>query len=328
LGKQKAPKAPDPYAVAAAQTKSNKETAEYNAALNRIDQSNPYSSVSYTQNGVDPKTGAPIYKQSTTFTPQLQGLFDSQMNTQQGIADATTNLLGLLPQQAFDPNSVGDQSDIRKRSFDSQMAMLKPQFEEGWKNLEGTMSDRGIPIGSEVWQGETTRFDTARDGAQLAAARSADQDASNEHQRLLGNALQQYNMPYQQLSALMGNGQAAGTGSQSPFAQSQSAGTDVAGNIWNAYNANVNRANQSNGQLWNGIAGVGQAALMMSDVRLKRDIKRIGALPSGLPTYEFRYLWSDDIQTGVMAQEAMRMFPDAVVMHDSGYLAVDYSKLA
>ena len=257
MGKR-TPKAPDPYAVAAAQTKSNKETAEYNAALNRIDQSNPYSSVSYTQNGVDPKTGAPIYKQSTTFTPQLQSLFDSQMQTQQGIADATTNILGMLPQQAFDPNSVGDQSDIRKRSFESQMAMLKPQWEEGWRNLEGTMNDRGLPVGSEIWSNESNRYDRARNDSQLAAGRAADQDASNEHQRLLGNALQQYNMPYQQLSALMGNGQAANMGSQNPFAQSNSANTDVAGNVWKAYEAKAAAAQNSNNALMSGLLGAGK----------------------------------------------------------------------
>jgi hypothetical protein len=67
---------------------------------------------------------------------------------------------------------------------------------------------------------------------------------------------------------------------------------------------------------------------MMSDIRLKRDIARLGALPSGLPVYQFRYLWSDSPMIGVMAQEALEMFPDAVSMHDSGFLMVDYSKVA
>jgi hypothetical protein len=322
------PKTPDPYKVAAAQTKSNRETAEYNAALNRIDQSNPYSSVKYNQSGTDPNTGAPIYSQSTTFSPQLQGLFDSQMNTQQGIADATTNLLDLLPQQAFDPNSVGDQSDIRQRSFDSQMAMLQPKFDEGWKNLETTMSDRGIPIGAEIWQDESNRFDTAREGAQRAAARTADQDASGEHQRLLSNALQQYNMPYQQLSALMGNSQAANMGSQNPFAQSSSDNTDVAGSVWNAYNADVARSQNQQSNMMGGLLGLGKLgvsafsggpasaamgmASMFSDERVKDDIKPIGKLFDGQTVYSYRYKGSFTPQIGLLAQEVEKVAPEAV----------------
>jgi hypothetical protein len=42
------PTAPDPYAVAAAQTKSNVDTANANAALNRVNQVTPWGSLTYT----------------------------------------------------------------------------------------------------------------------------------------------------------------------------------------------------------------------------------------------------------------------------------------
>ncbi len=143
------------------------------------------------------------------------------------------------------------------------MVMLKPQFEEGWRNLEGSMSDRGIPIGADIWNNESNRFYTARDSAQMGAARQADLDASNEFQRQYGNQLTEYNLPLQQLSALMGNSSAVQNPSFAPFAQSSAAGTDVAGNIWNKYQADVNAANQKNSQLWNGLLGIGQLGLSM-----------------------------------------------------------------
>lgn len=65
----------------------------------------------------------------------------------------------------------------------------------------------------------------------------------------------------------------------------------------------------------------------ISDIRAKRDIEEIGALPSGLPLYSFRYLWDNAPQVGVMAHEAAEIFPEAVFMHDSGYLAVDYDRI-
>lgn len=323
MGKAKTPKAPDPYKVSDAEAKASKEVAAWNQSLNMVDQSNPFGSISYTQNGVDPVTGAPKYSQSTTLSPELQGLLNSQIGAQQGISSAITGALGNLPTGPFDPNINTD--DIRQRSYDSQMALLKPQFEEGWRNLETTMSDRGIPIGAEVWNNENNRFDTARDTAQLGAARQADLDASNEYQRQFGNALTEYNLPLQQLSTLMGNSSPVTNPSFSNYPTASAESPNVSQNVWNAYNANAQQAQQQNSQLWSGLLGIGQLGMsMFSDRRLKRDIKRIGAMPSGLPVYQFRYVWSDDIQTGVMAQEAIELFPEAVSMDASGFLKVRY----
>jgi hypothetical protein len=65
----------------------------------------------------------------------------------------------------------------------------------------------------------------------------------------------------------------------------------------------------------------------VSDVRLKHDIVAIGELPSGLHLYRYRYLWSDTLYVGVMAQEVMTVDPDAVVRGNDGYLRVDYGRL-
>lgn len=324
MSKGKAPKAPDPYKTAEAQTQSNQQTAAYNASLNRVNQSSPFGSVNWSQSGTDPTTGAPIWSQSTQLSAPLQSLFDSQIGTQQGISDAITGALGRLPTGAFDPSGI-DTSQIAKTSFDRQMANLTPQFEEGWRNLEGTLSDRGIPIGAEVWNNETNRYDTARQGSIAQAARTADMDALNEHQRQYSNALQEYNLPISQLSALMGNSQSVGNPQFSGVPQAQSAGTDVASGIWNKYNADQQAYQNNQNQLWSGALGLGQLGLAaFSDRRLKRDIKRIGAMPSGLPIYSYRYLWSDAPQIGVMAQEALHFAPGAVSLHPSGYLTVRY----
>ena len=72
---------------------------------------------------------------------------------------------------------------------------------------------------------------------------------------------------------------------------------------------------------------IARGASLLSDIRLKRDIERIGELASGLPVYQFRYLWSDQPHIGVMAHEAMAYAPEAVSEHDSGYLMVNYASL-
>jgi hypothetical protein len=326
LGKS-TPKTPDPVQVSAAQTQSNKDTAGYNAALGRVDQSSPFGSVNYTNNGTDPATGAPLYSQQTTLSPQLQGLFDSQVGSQQGISDAITGAIGRLPSLGFDASGINT-DNIAKASYDKGIAQMTPQWEEGARNLQGTMSDRGIPIGSEIWGNEQNRYDTAKNTSMEQISRQSQLDAGNEHQRQYGNAVNEYNMPYQSLAALMGNSQAVGSPQFSGVPQAQAAGTNTSQNTWDAYNANLNKTNASNSNTAEGVMAAAKLAMMFSDRRLKRDIKRIGAMPSGLPVYSYKYTFSDEPQIGVMADEAMQFFPDAVTMHHSGYLQVHYSKIA
>lgn len=92
----------------------------------------------------------------------------------------------------------------------------------------------------------------------------------------------------------------------------------------------------TNPSIMSQIAAVGQAgaqAYRASDIRMKENITKIGALPSGLGLYEFDYKPEfKDVAghgrfIGVMAQEAMEQFPEAVAMMDNGYYAVDYSKV-
>ena len=62
-----------------------------------------------------------------------------------------------------------------------------------------------------------------------------------------------------------------------------------------------------------------------SDRRLKRDIVRWGASPSGLPVYAFQYVWGGPRYLGVMAQDLLTLRPDAVHLDVSGYYWIDYT---
>lgn len=76
-------------------------------------------------------------------------------------------------------------------------------------------------------------------------------------------------------------------------------------------------------QLAGGIGGM----IAASDRRLKRDIYRIGELPSGIPIYIFRFNGYEDWHVGVMADEVVGVIPEAVFEHVSGYLMVNYTVL-
>lgn len=73
-----------------------------------------------------------------------------------------------------------------------------------------------------------------------------------------------------------------------------------------------------------GAAGMGA---IVSDRRLKWDIRKIGERADGLGVYAYRYLWSPLQHFGVMAQEVLKVKPQAVTANDNGYLAVNYGML-
>ena len=64
-----------------------------------------------------------------------------------------------------------------------------------------------------------------------------------------------------------------------------------------------------------------------SDIRLKTDIEKVGVSANGLPVYTFRYIGGDAVYRGVMAQDVLKVLPEAVSIMPNGYLAVRYDML-
>jgi hypothetical protein len=64
-----------------------------------------------------------------------------------------------------------------------------------------------------------------------------------------------------------------------------------------------------------------------SDVRLKVDVRCVGATVFGLPLYRFKYIGKPQIFEGVMAHEVLEVMPSAVSVSADGYYRVDYDAL-
>lgn len=94
---------------------------------------------------------------------------------------------------------------------------------------------------------------------------------------------------------------------------------------------NANAASSSG--LGSLVGTLGAAAIFASDRRLKKNISQIGARRDGLPIYSFEYTdearrifgYNDGTYVGFMADEVEAIYPEAVVVHDSGYKVVNYS---
>jgi hypothetical protein len=63
-----------------------------------------------------------------------------------------------------------------------------------------------------------------------------------------------------------------------------------------------------------------------SDIRLKKNIRKLSVRADGLGVYEFDYVWGGGRKVGLMAQEVVSIYPDAV-SSVGGYMMVDYSKV-
>jgi hypothetical protein len=64
-----------------------------------------------------------------------------------------------------------------------------------------------------------------------------------------------------------------------------------------------------------------------SDIRLKREVARVGQLDKRIGLYRFKYLWGERDYVGVMAQDVAAVVPDAVAQGADGYLRVNYARL-
>lgn len=74
------------------------------------------------------------------------------------------------------------------------------------------------------------------------------------------------------------------------------------------------------------VGQIASAAAMASDIRLKKNIHKIGEY-KGLNLYQYRYINNSGPFIGVMAQEVAEKRPDALGSEIGGYMTVNYGAL-
>lgn len=302
MKKPKAPPPIDPKQTAAAATGTNISTAIANTAMGAVNQVGPNGTVTRTQTGTqkitDPFTGVsyevPTYTDTTTLSPVQQGIYDQ---TNAAISGRLSGLGG-----------------TRQRVEEALMARLNPQIERDRAAMEARLANQGLGAGSRAYGASQDDFNRGVTDARLSAILSAGQEESNA----INN-----------INALKSGGQ-IGVPQSAMSRPAQVATVDTAGLI-NAQQQQQMQAYQQQQAgrqgILGGLFGLGSAAIMASDRRLKTDIEKVEDRP-GPDVYDFRYK-TDPKGTkrrGYMAQEVQKTRPDAVKKMGK-YLAVDYSKL-
>lgn len=326
-GKGSAPDAPDYMALADKGSKAALDLAKYNTTANRVNQINPYGSSTFRDNGNGQWT------QIQSLSPQQQQIFNTQQNAIQG---AYGNAQGTLSNPTINMDAL-PQAPINagQTAQDAIMSRLQPSIERQRSQLQTQLQNQGFNQSSEGYgNAMTDQNQRENDLLNQAALTGINADMASRGQEL-GIQQAAINTPINAINALKGGNQTGAPTSQAgamPLTQP----ADYLGAAMQQYNTQMqgyNAQQAQSGNMFGGLMGLGgslgSAAILASDIRVKRDISGIGQI-GPYPVYAFRYTWDADDSTphvGVMAQDVLGIKPDAVVVSDGGVLMVDYGRL-
>ena len=240
----KAPRAPDPYATANAQSQLNQQTAQQNQQVNMVDQYTPYGNLTYSQTGTwgdgTPKMGA-----FQNLNAAQQHIVDQNTQADTQMNDIALRQIGKVGGILDTPFSVD--AAAGNKIADMQAQRLDPQWATRQQQLEQDLMNRGIRPGSEAYASMHDQFAHDRNDAYNSMYINARGQAVNE-------ATLERNQPLNEITALM-NGQQLQNPNYVNTPTAQVANTDLAGLIQDQYKAK--QANYQAGM--GGLFGLGSA---------------------------------------------------------------------
>lgn len=240
-----------------------------------------------------------------------QGVNDQRTQALLAASQEQSRLAGLAQNQATFQNSAQQQAYQQALS---NAGLNNNALQQMYANQTQAMQGNNAIAGQQFSDQQ----------AQMNAQNMARQNYLNEQYALR-------NQPINEISALLSGSQV----SNPQFVNTSMpsiATTDVAGLINQNYQNQLGAWQQKNAatqSVLGGLFGLGSAAIMASDERVKKDVKKVGRL-MGHNLYEFEYTGKfDDGQkhVGVIAQEAEKKRPDAVSTGSDGVKRVDYGRL-
>jgi len=334
-----APAAPDYSGAAQATAQGNLEAARAATAANRVNQVTPYGNLDYTQSGTDPY-GNPTWTATTALSDIGQQLLNNQNQTSLGLGSAINAQLGQVQDvmgQGFNPNLPSTGMNPGQSYQDAYMQRLAPQLAQSRESTTAALANQGIAPGTQAYENAMRQQAIKENDLLLGATTQGFGVGQQANQQAYNQALTNYNLPLNTLSALRTGAQVQNPSFVNSAQQATTGGADLLGASQMGYNAqmgnfNAGQAAQSNfNQGLMGLGGAGIAAF--SDIRTKENIKNVGWLPNGLPVYEFDYKPKyKDIAghgrfIGVMAQDVELVQPEAVITNADGIKMVNYGVL-
>ena len=299
MGKPSVPAAPDYAAAATAQGVANQKAGQQTAVLNNPNIISPYGNQTVTYDTAGGYDGTPQPTITQTLTPDAQAALTAQQGVQKSLADLglmgtkTVQNVMSTPFQYQGPGiQTGlDMSGVAKMPVNAGttgqaaiMARLQPQIDQQTKATAQTLANQGITPGSEAYnnamreqqQGQNDLLSQAAlqgIGLDMNAnlqgynqALGAGQFGNTAAQQAMQQQLGLYNVPLNQITALM-----SGSQIQAPQFQQYSGGGQIgaapvaqaATNQGNYDTAAYNAQMGALGGLYSGLGSIGGGALAM-----------------------------------------------------------------
>lgn len=289
-------------------------------------------------------------EQYQDFAPIAQEIMGLQMQAQQQQMDQAADYYD-YQQSTFRPLEQGlvqraqemDTEAYRQQQAAQASAAAARAFSTSDAMNRRAMAARGVNPASGAARGASNATGLqqaamraqAMTGARQAAedrAMAAQYQAAGLGRGLATNSLAAFQGATGAGTAAGNMGMAAGNQYQAGLAGAGSTFGQMAGYQNQAYmQAQGNKAALTGAILGAGSTLGGAAIGKYSDRRLKTNIEKVGVDENtGLTLYSFNYIESvgqDGTFIGVMADEVMEDYPEAVLVMDNGYYAVDYDKL-
>jgi hypothetical protein len=308
------------------------------------------------------------WTQTVKLSPAEQKALDSEMAIKAGRTGAAQTLLGQATGAFKKPTDWSQFSDrgelkggfafgdgnnpnaLRERAQESAWQMMKPALDQQREGTEAKLANMGLARGSEAWNRESQRMDDsvgrARMQAMDAGRMEADQlfrqgiqgvdqanQIANQQNTFRQGEIQEdafrRSQSLNELNALLTGQQVNMPGFNTGIngTAGRAAAVDYSGAANSQFSAGMQKQQMANDAIGD-IAGAAGSMMMFSDARLKYDIRYTGDSLGGVPVVHYRYRGLPGLRVGVIAQDALRLRPETVALHPSGYLMVDYQELA
>ncbi len=251
-------------------------------------------------------------------------------NTLKNLVSYAANASNQLSNMGDYNFSVDGSDAARQRAeqatYQSYLDKLQPQFANQTSDLQTSLANKGISIGSEAYSRAMSDLQDSQNSALNQAAYQATLAGQNAFSNSLSDDLRsagfsnaaQTSYINQLLQALQ-NSYSGYDIAMDKFNVQYGADDRIANNRAN----NAQSAQNFGNNVLNSAISSGITAAF-SDARLKENIKPVGRLDNGLTVYLFNFKGSNVPQIGLVAQEVIKQKPEAVVEDTDGYLSVRY----
>lgn len=266
-----APRPPDPYATAGAQTQMNRDALIESARLNRYNTYSPFGNVTWDR----PNNNPASWSQRISLSPSQQTQLAQQNQVATGLGDLAVNQLRQIPRDQFSLEGVPElrtdfseqAGELERATYDRAMQLMEPGFQEQERRLQTQLATQGLPVGSEAYTTEMDRYGRGRREAELAAALESVGRGRQEQSRLFGmnqaarqqgisDRMLERSQPMNELAALLQGSPALQTPQIPQTAQYQQNPADIAGMIQGNYQQQSANRNAKKG----GMAQLGGSA--------------------------------------------------------------------